>query len=639
MPLVLKPGSAEPWTPFRIIQAFIKAGVPADGVRLLPADHAGAGEILRRTRPRACSSATVGRRRLRGRSARRAARPRLQQGRASATTRSTWRTHVELIAASIADNGGRSCVNASGVWVAASHAERGRRGAGGAARRTLSREPPTTSGALLAPFADPRVAERISRADRRWRSATPGAREVRRGYRQRAAARVALRRLHLPPADGRSLRIARAPARQPRVPLSVRGGRRSRRRGDARMPEPLGKTLVVTCADERSPAARAPARLAVRRSAERRRRSRRSDQLGSAARRQPVRASLRPAVVSGGLASRGERVAREDPRSPAAPASMYCGSCLRDNALAAELIARGHDVVAAARLHADAHRRAERQPPTRCSSAASASTSSSTAPLFRHTPRLLDRLWDSEWALRLASKRQIKVDPKSLGELTVSMLRGETASSARRSASCWTGSRTEPRFDIVNLPYTLLIGLAEPLERTLRRPICCTLQGEDLFLDGLGEPYRQQSLDLIREASAARRRVPAGQPVLLPTTCPAIWACRARRCALAPLGINLEGYAPGRRTRRRPFTIGYFARIAPKRVCTCSPTRIAAAAPPAAWRRRVSWSAGYLAPEHAPYLDGDRRGRLRGAGLATRVRVSRRARSRSRRSRSCRAWM
>lgn len=29
----------------------------------------------------------------------------------------------------------------------------------------------------------------------------------------------------------------------------------------------------------------------------------------------------------------------------AGAANMYCGSCLRDNALAAELIARGHDVM------------------------------------------------------------------------------------------------------------------------------------------------------------------------------------------------------------------------------------------------------------------------------------------------------
>ena len=52
-------------------------------------------------------------------------------------------------------------------------------------------------------------------------------------------------------------------------------------------------------------------------------------------------------------------------------------------------------------------------------------------PLFRHTPRLFDRLWDAPWVLRLASKRQIKVDPKSLGEMTVSMLRGEQGFQAK----------------------------------------------------------------------------------------------------------------------------------------------------------------------------------------------------------------
>src|SRR6185503_7136171 len=47
MPLVLKPGSAEPWTPYRIIQAFLRAGAPPDAFSLYPTDHAGSGEILR----------------------------------------------------------------------------------------------------------------------------------------------------------------------------------------------------------------------------------------------------------------------------------------------------------------------------------------------------------------------------------------------------------------------------------------------------------------------------------------------------------------------------------------------------------------------------------------------------------------
>ncbi len=45
--LVLKPGSAEPWTPYRIVQALIRAGAPPEAFNYYPADHAGAGEILR----------------------------------------------------------------------------------------------------------------------------------------------------------------------------------------------------------------------------------------------------------------------------------------------------------------------------------------------------------------------------------------------------------------------------------------------------------------------------------------------------------------------------------------------------------------------------------------------------------------
>src|ERR1700677_4031983 len=47
IPLVLKPGSAEPWTPYRIIQALIHAGAPAAAFSYYQADHAGGGEILR----------------------------------------------------------------------------------------------------------------------------------------------------------------------------------------------------------------------------------------------------------------------------------------------------------------------------------------------------------------------------------------------------------------------------------------------------------------------------------------------------------------------------------------------------------------------------------------------------------------
>ena len=163
IPLVLKPGSAEPWTPFRIAQAFMKAGCPPEVFSYYPADHAGAGEILRRTGrsmffgdvsavggwegdPRVelhgpgYSKILIGDDLLQG---------------------DAWQHHIDLIAGSIADNGGRSCVNASGVWVAASHAGRVAQ-AVAAKLATIVPRDADDEKATLAPFADPRVAERIS---------------------------------------------------------------------------------------------------------------------------------------------------------------------------------------------------------------------------------------------------------------------------------------------------------------------------------------------------------------------------------------------------------------------------------------------------------------------------------------------
>src|SRR3972149_1815748 len=181
--------------------------------------------------------------------------------------------------------------------------------------------------------------------------------------------------------------------------------------------------------------------------------------------------------------------------------TMYCGSCLRDNALAAELLRRGHDVLLTpvyTPTRTDERNVSQRHVFFGGISVYLEQHSS----LFRHTPRFLDRLWDSEWALRMATRRQIKVDPENLGELTVSMLRGEHGFQGKEIGKLLDWLETERRFDVVNLPYALLLGLAEPIKRALKAPICCTLQGEALVFHCLGEPYRQQSLDLIGEASA-----------------------------------------------------------------------------------------------------------------------------------------
>jgi glycosyltransferase involved in cell wall biosynthesis len=291
---------------------------------------------------------------------------------------------------------------------------------------------------------------------------------------------------------------------------------------------------------------------------------------------------------------------------------MYCGSCLRDNALAAALLARGHDVVLTP-VYTPTRTDERNVSRAQVFFGGISVFLEQQVPLFRHTPRVFDRLWDAPWVIRLATKRQIKVDPQSLGEMTVSMLRGERGFQAKEIAKLLAWLKTEPRFDVINLPYVLLIGLAEPLRRELKAPICCTLQGEDLFLDGLGQEYRNESMSLIR---AAIPHVDAFLPVseYYRDFMTGYLGIPREKMRLVPLGINMDGYRARPAPRGQPFTVGYLARIAPEKGlhALCEAYRVLRERTKGQPARLVA--AGYLPPEHRPYLDEIRR-KMREWGL------------------------
>jgi len=158
-----------------------------------------------------------------------------------------------------------------------------------------------------------------------------------------------------------------------------------------------------------------------------------------------------------------------------------------------------------------------------------------------------------------------------------------------------------------------LTGLAEPLKRELKVPICVTLQGDDLFLDQLGDSYKKESLDLIRRWSDHVDAYVAVSQYYLDFM-PAYLGIPRQKMRLARLGINLDGYTPRSSRPDVRFTIGYFARIAPEKglhVLVEAYVRLRQRSG-AAGMRLVS--AGYLPPEHQEYLDAARE-RLRSAGL------------------------
>ncbi len=116
-PVIIKPGKEEPWTPYRLIQAFIAAGCPAEAFGFYPTDHEGAGEILR----------TCGRALIFGDKstmAQFANNPAIQlhgpgwsKILVGEDCIENWRDYIDVMAASISDNGGRSCINASAIVV------------------------------------------------------------------------------------------------------------------------------------------------------------------------------------------------------------------------------------------------------------------------------------------------------------------------------------------------------------------------------------------------------------------------------------------------------------------------------------------------------------------------------------------
>ncbi|MBZ0113036.1 MAG: aldehyde dehydrogenase family protein [Thermoanaerobaculia bacterium] len=117
IPLALKPGRQEPWTPLRIGQALLAAGVPPAMIGIYPTDHGGAAELLQRCgrsllfgdRSTVASWASDPRVQLHG--------PGWSKVLFGADTASTASDHLDLVVDSVAANGGRSCINASGVWM------------------------------------------------------------------------------------------------------------------------------------------------------------------------------------------------------------------------------------------------------------------------------------------------------------------------------------------------------------------------------------------------------------------------------------------------------------------------------------------------------------------------------------------
>lgn len=116
MGLVLKPGPQEPWTPYRMMAAFIEAGVPKEVFSMYPGG-ADAGAALLAAADRAMifgGTATVDR--YRGNPSVQAHGPGFSKILLGDDCVDDWEQYLDLMVESIYINSGRGCINCSGIW-------------------------------------------------------------------------------------------------------------------------------------------------------------------------------------------------------------------------------------------------------------------------------------------------------------------------------------------------------------------------------------------------------------------------------------------------------------------------------------------------------------------------------------------
>jgi glycosyltransferase involved in cell wall biosynthesis len=263
----------------------------------------------------------------------------------------------------------------------------------------------------------------------------------------------------------------------------------------------------------------------------------------------------------------------------AGAAGMYCGSCLHDNTLAAALLDLGEDIILVPTytpLRTD-------EPDVSIDRVFFGGINvylQEKVPPFRHTPWWMDRLLDSPALLNSLSCRAGSVDPTKLGDLTVSMLRGEAGNQRKEVEKLVHWLLTDIKPDIIHLSNSMQLGMVRTIRQRGGPPVVCQLSGEDLFLEKLPPPHYEEARKILRERAtevdafvalncyyadfmADYLAIARGKIHVIPHGLKLEGHRKPTSAPSGPLpftGRAREGEPPSPRTNR-PRIIGYFARI------------------------------------------------------------------------------
>ena len=249
----------------------------------------------------------------------------------------------------------------------------------------------------------------------------------------------------------------------------------------------------------------------------------------------------------------------------AGAAGMYCGTCIHDNTIATVLKKQGHNIALIPTYT-----------PTRTDETNVSLDRvffggvnvylQQKLSIFRHTPWAFDRLLDSPTLLNGLARFSSSTDARDLGQLTVSMLRAEQGHQKKELTKLVKWLAEENRPDIVYLTNSMLVGFTREIKKALDVPVICGLQGEDIFLQDLIEPYKTEALDLLQERAAEADGFIAPCQYYAQFMADVYLKLSVDKIDVVPLGLNMDGHGlPIEKPEPPPFIIGYLARICPEK--------------------------------------------------------------------------
>ncbi len=245
-------------------------------------------------------------------------------------------------------------------------------------------------------------------------------------------------------------------------------------------------------------------------------------------------------------------------------AGMFCGSCMHDNTWARGLRAAGHDVTLLP-LYTPIRVDEDDQSTRRVFLGGINIYMDSKSRVWRGIPRVLTRWLDSRWVMKLVSKLAISNDAKHLGQLTIATLQGDAGPQVRevRELAAYLGDELRP--DVICFSNAMLAGAAAAVRKRFTGKMYCLLQGDDIFLQDLPEPYRTQAIELMHAHSSGFDGLIVHSRFYRDFMSELL-SIPAERFSQLPLGIDFTGHdgAPAR-PASQPFTIGFFARICPEK--------------------------------------------------------------------------